>query len=299
MFAKGLRVAVVLLGCAAISVSTGCSMCKGSVTRTVSHDFKTGCAKTTTTTMASTQVIPNATVGECYAHVWVPPQFQTVSERIMVKDAAERIEVVPAQYAWAEEKVLVKEASTQLEYVPAEFEWQERTVEVNPGGTGWMKEESTKCKTVNGQPVGEVFCLVKHPPQVKTVRTQVMTKPATTREVCLPAEYETRRFQKLTNPATTRKISIPAEFEDVTKTVQVSGGKLEWQRVICQIDTTTDRVNAIKGALATAGYKPGPTHGEFDEQDWEALKKYQYDNRLGVGALSYQTLDRLGVEVDK
>ena len=112
----------------------------------------------------------------------------------------------------------------------ATLEWQERTVEVNPGGTGWVKEDSTKCKTVNGQPVGEVFCLVKHPPEVRTLRTQVMVKPATTREVCLPAEYEMRRFQKLVNPATTRKISIPAEYEEVTKTVQVAGGKLEWQR---------------------------------------------------------------------
>jgi hypothetical protein len=215
-----------------------------------------------------------------------------------VKEASERLEIIPAEYAWAEEKVLVKEASTYIEEVPAQFEMQERRVQVDPGHTGWVREDSARCKTVNGQPVGEVFCLVKHAPAFKTIQSQVMTKPASCREVTVPAEYQTVRRQKLVRPATTRKIAIPAEYEDIEKTVVVAGGKLEWQRVICQIDTTTDRINSIQDALHTKGYDTTPNDGELDEEDWSALKKYQMDNRLGVGALTLQTLDKLGVDVE-
>jgi len=53
---------------------------------------------------------PNASAGECFARVFVPPTYRTNSGKVLKKSASERIEVISAWYEWVEEKILVKEA---------------------------------------------------------------------------------------------------------------------------------------------------------------------------------------------
>ena len=88
---------------------------------------------------------PNAEAGECYAKVIIPAQYKTVTERHMIQEASERIEVAPAQFKWVEERVMIKEASTQLEVVPAEYKWTEKTIEVSPAHTGWVMQTAADC----------------------------------------------------------------------------------------------------------------------------------------------------------
>lgn len=242
------------------------------------------------TVTAMADLPPNAQPGECYARAFVPAKFETMTEQVVVREASERIEIVPAQYEWVEEKVMVKDASTQLEEVPAEFEWREDIVEVEQGHTGWVLT-----KGCIGQPARDVFCLLTRPPVTKTVRTQCLVKPASVREVAIPAQYETIRREKLVSGATTRKICTPAEFETIEKSVKVAEATTEWQRVICEIEGKAETVNAIKGALLAEGYETGPLNGEFGETDRLALTEYQESNGLAIGELSYETMEKLGV----
>src|SRR5207247_2545743 len=119
---------------------------------------------------------PSARPGECWAKVWIPPEFKTVTERVCVREASERLEVVPAKYETVEERVMVKDASTTLEIEPAEFATREKTVLVQPAHTEW--EVNKECKRKVNEPVSEVFCLVNHPPAERTIRTECMVKPA-------------------------------------------------------------------------------------------------------------------------
>ncbi len=41
---------------------------------------------------------PNAKPGECYARVFVPPRYQTVTQRVLSRQASERVETIPAKY---------------------------------------------------------------------------------------------------------------------------------------------------------------------------------------------------------
>ena len=294
MMSKGLKIVTTALFCAAMPTWVGCA-CGGVGLKTASYGCGSKCKTSATVTTLHPGLPPNPHVGECYALTVTAPLFETVSERLCVKEATERIEIVPAQFEWVEEKVVVKEASTQLVEVAAQFEMQEKTVAVNPGHTGWVKESSANCDSENGKPARDIFCLVSSPPTTKTVRTQVMVKPASVEKVTIPAEYQTVRRQKLICPATTRKIAIPAEYEEVQKTIATGPGKMEWQRVLCEIDVTTEKANAVKNALAAKGYKPGPLDGRLAEADWTALKSFQEKNGLGVGELTYETLNKLGV----
>ena len=176
---------------------------------------------------------PNAKAGECYAKVYIPPQFKNVTERILVRDSSETIEIIPAKYEWVEEKFVVKDASTQLEAVAAEYASSERTFQINPAHTDWEINKNALCVNPKDQPARDVFCLVNHPAADKTIMTQRQVKPAHVQTICVPAQYETVRRQKLVCAATTRKVCIPAEYETVDKTVKVCDGRMAWKLVNC------------------------------------------------------------------
>jgi hypothetical protein len=241
---------------------------------------------------------PNAVEGECYAKVFIPAQYKTITERVMVKDASESLEIIPAEYKWVEERVMVKECSKQLEQTPAEYKTEERTVMVKPGHSGWVLEKTARCSTGDSKEVRDVYCLVNTPPEYKTIQSKCLVKPACVREVIIPAEYETVRRQVVACPARTKKICHAAEFEDIQKTVLVCDAMTKWEHIVCKEKATADTMNKVKAALAKAGYKTDATaNGELTPTDWNALTEFQVKNRIGVGELSYETLAKLGIQV--
>ena len=179
---------------------------------------------------------PNAKPGECYARIYVPPTYKTVTEerlkraaserlevipaeyewveeKVLVKQASERLETIPAVYGWEEEQVLVKEASYEMQDVPATYDWVEEQVMVKPAATVWKKGGGLIEKIDNT--TGELMCLVETPAVYKTVKKKVMVTPPTTRSVEIPAEYETVKKKVVLKPPTTRTIEIPAEYKTV------------------------------------------------------------------------------------
>jgi hypothetical protein len=215
----------------------------------------------------------------------------------MTRDASETIEIIPAEYKWVEERVMVKECSKQLEQTPAEYKTQERTVMVKPAHTGWVLEKTARCSTADSKEVRDVYCLVNTPAEYKTITTQCQVKPACVREVTIPAEYQNVRRQVVANPARTQKICHPAEYTDIQKTVLVCDATFRWEHIVCKEKATADTMNKVKGALAKAGYKTDPTNGVMTPTDWTALTEFQAKNGIGVGELSYDTLKKLGIQV--
>ena len=203
---------------------------------------------------------PNAKSGECFARVFVAPTYKTITEKQLIQEAAERVEVVPAKYAWAEEKIVVKEASTRLETVPAQYKTVEEKVLVQEAGTvletvpaqyKWVeekvlvKEAHTAWKKGRGliekvdDTTGEIMCLIEVPAQYKTVKKQVLVKEATTREVAVPAKYKTVTKRVLAKPATTREIPIPAEYNVVKVKRLVAPAKTNRVAVPAEYQTVT------------------------------------------------------------
>lgn len=287
------RIALIALGLAILPVLAGCA-CKS---------YGCGKARTETTMLTSHKPVaemPDAKPGECWAKCFTPPQVQTVSERVCVKPASERIEIIPAEYEWVEEQVCVKPASTQLIEQPARYETFEQTIVLEAAKTEWIRQESGRCaslaaSTPGGAAACDVFCLVTHPPVEKTILTERLVEPASVREVVIPAEFQKIRTQRLVRPASCRRIEIPAEFATVEKTVKTADGRWEWKRVVCDRNATTDTYGDLKSALRAAGYRTSNSSYELEEIDWVAIKQFQVDNRLAVGALTLETLEHLGV----
>ncbi len=192
---------------------------------------------------------PNPKAGQCYARVLIPATYQTVSEKVLARDAAERIEVIPARYETVEETVLVREAATKLEVVPAVYEEVTERVLVKPASqkivevpavyetvreqvldkaahTAWKKgpaaSHAGNVLSQSTTDTGEIMCLIEVPATYKTVEKRVLVSPATTRTIEIPAEYKTVTKTVVKKPATTREIVIPAKYDTVAVTKLVS-----------------------------------------------------------------------------
>lgn len=129
------------------------------------------------------------------------------------------------------------------------------------------------------------------------MKKKVMVKPPTQRKIEIPAEYATVKVHKMVSPPQEKRISIPAEYQTVTRKEQVSEGKMEWRRVLCETNVRPDLVSEIQSALLAAGHNPGPVDGVYGHQTQTAVNAYQRENGLATGGLTYNTLQKLGVKL--
>ena len=150
----------------------------------------------------------------------VPAEFQDVEERILVRPAGTRLEAIPPVYEEVEEQILVRQATTRVEPVPATYRTVTESILVRPAYTIWKRSSELTAAERSQQAVdpgaGDILCLVQMPDEFKTVTSEVLVTPATTREVTVPAEYTTVKKTVVKAPATTREIEVPAKYKTVT-----------------------------------------------------------------------------------
>ena len=246
------------------------------------------------------------------------PVYEWVEKEVVIKEAWEEvIEVNPAEYGWVEETIVVKEASERLEVVEAVYEDQSEKVLVKPAYTTWKQGRGPIERVDNA--TGEIMCLVEVPAEYKTVTRTVLVTPETTRRTVIPAETEVvkRRVmtkapevKRITHPAETKtikvkqlvkgpeeiRIPVPAETKTITQEYKVSDGELRWRTVLCETNITGDVVKQLQAALKREGYDPIWVDGVYGKKTRAAVNQYQKDNGIASGGLTFETLDKLGVE---
>ncbi len=215
---------------------------------------------------------PMGEPGKCYARVWEPAVYRNVTEKLLVKEASEQIEIIPATYEWVEERVLVKKAYERDDVIPATYDTITEKVLVKPATTKWEKGRGLVEKVDNF--TGEIMCLKAYPAEYKTITKQVLKTPASVTKVQVPAEYQTIKVRKLIAPASEKRIPIPAQYQTVTKTVLKSQGLMAWKSVICETNAPAnvsipEGVTAINTQPAsTAVLTPTATSTQKSEDDW-------------------------------
>ncbi len=214
---------------------------------------------------------PNAQPGECYAKVLVPAKYDVVSEKVLKREASDKVTVIPAQFEWVEERVLVKEASEVLEVIPAEFRWVEEKIVVEPASTRLLsvpaeyetvservleRPEQTVWKKGRGpiekidNTTGEILCLVVEPAVFKTITRTIVKNPATSRSVDVPPVFKTVRKQVVDKPAEVRRKSTPAEFSTVRVRKMVQPPREERVSLPAEFQTVNKRVKVSAERLS-------------------------------------------------
>lgn len=214
---------------------------------------------------------PDAQPGECYAKVLVPAKYDTISEKVIKREASESVTVIPARFEWVEERVLTKEASETLTVVPAVYRWVEERIMVEPASTRLVsvpaefetvtervldRPEQTVWKKGRGpiekidNTTGEILCLVVEPATYKNISRTIVKTPASTRSVDVPAVFKTVRKQVVDRPAEVRKAATPAEYSTIRVRKMVAPASEQRVNVPAEFQTVTKRVKVSSEQLS-------------------------------------------------
>ena len=196
---------------------------------------------------------PNAEAGHCYARVLIPALFEETSERVLVSEESESIEIIQARYETLDETVLVREASTRIVTTPATYKTITEEVIDQPETIEYVSIPATYKEVTERVLVKpETTRLVSVPAEYDTVTETVLDKAAhtvwkkgagfagnaietnideSTGEImCLvevPATYKTLSKRVLVSPARTDEVPVPAEYATVTRTVVDQPARVE------------------------------------------------------------------------
>ncbi len=221
-----------------------------------------------------------------------PPKFKKITEKIMVKPAMQKNRVIPAKYETREVAVVVEEATAVLEPCVA---------------AGSAYAHSTGVRS---------FCAKEIPAKTQMIKKQVLVEDERVESYQEPAQYETVSRWELVQEARVEERETEPEvaqvaYQEVVSPEQIDERQtspvktmlpvLEYlgepqivtRRAVCDNELDNDLLKRLQTALNAAGYRAGETDGYIGEQTISALTRYQKDNGLAVGAITYESLDKL------
>lgn len=239
-----------------------------------------------------------------------PAKIEWGSKRIQVAPARMSNETVPAQYQEVTETVTVLRERTELKGIPAVYKTIDRPVTIKPAHTAWKPG----CVPQN-RPAD---CFVPVAKQSRTLQQQIVDIPAKIVQKRLPAKTITIKKKVLIKPGQGTGKLIPPRYRDVkvgrvSQVWQVNATKpharyevvqvqkqerpeqIKQAATLCMNNTSpSEQVKLIQRRLQQRGL-PLTISGNFDRQTWLALTQFQRANDLFIGAVTAETLNKLGL----
>lgn len=240
----------------------------------------------------------DAATGEIMCLVEVPATYKTVKRTVLVSPAQTRTEEIPAEYKTVSVRKLVSAASEQRTPVPEVYGTVERQVMDQQAGFVW--HEVANLDHPASTRTGNKICLTQTEPQYKTVERTIVTTPAQTRTIDIPAEFAQVDVTKLVSAAREESEVIPAEYRTVEKRQLVKDGYMAWRSILCETNMTRSRIADIQRALISAGHDIGDqgADGVIGGETVQAVNEFQRANGLPVDKyLNIETIKALGVSV--
>ncbi|KAA0875246.1 peptidoglycan-binding domain-containing protein [Nitrincola tapanii] len=225
-----------------------------------------------------------------------PPTFKEVTERVEIRPEVRRSVVVPAVFEERQDVVVVEASRTVLEPCKA-------------AGVTFSTEAAV-----------QALCARELPAKTQTLVRQVLVQPETTRIEVEPAEYkEIKRWvvetparaipvqeaPELTDVEVERLLAaervlqsmIPAETDQIHTTRFEGEARIVSRQALCRQDLNEDLVVGLQQALKERGMDPGRIDGKLGPRTLSALLQYQRAQGLAAGALTYESLEHLGVSL--
>lgn len=231
------------------------------------------------------------TTGEIMCLIEVPAKYKTISKRIIKTKATTKVLEIPAEYKTVSVRKLISAPQEKRTTIPEEYTTVSKSVMLSDETFSW---HSTK-ENLKASRTGSKICLKEKLAKFKTLSRRVVKTPATSRTIEIPAEYKFVKVRKIIAESQEKRISIPAKMQTVSKRVKIGEERLEWKRVLCQTNMTTDVITGIQESLLRKGFNPGPIDGQIGSETLRAVDAYQQKNNLERGGLTINTIKALGV----
>lgn len=212
---------------------------------------------------------PNAKSGECYARVWVEPEYRTINETYVAREASEELSIQPAVYDWEVKRVLVKEASEKRIAIPAVYGFEEQRIKVSDGERQWRTSlvstsavahsntlEAARRGGIDLDNASVNSCYHEHyvAPEYGYDSGRVLVSEASEKIETSDAVFETVEDRVLVKEATTRLLTVPAVYETVSEQVLDKPAHTVWKKgsgPIQRIDAATGEIMCLVEVPAT------------------------------------------------
>ncbi len=213
---------------------------------------------------------PNAKPGECYTRAWNPPKYKTVTNRQLVEEAGQKIQIIPASFKTVSKRVLSSEASEKLVVIPATYKTVTERVLVKPATTR-IETQPAVYETVSNRvlekaahsvwkkgtgPIqkideqsGDIMCLVEIPASYKTVQKRVLKTPARSNTIQVPAEYRTVEKRVVATAASTRRVAVPATYKTIKIAEESSPARERRIEIPARYKTVTSQKLVSEGSM--------------------------------------------------
>ena len=240
------------------------------------------------------QTLSGAT-GEIMCLVKVPAKYKTIKKRVLKTPATTKVVEIPEETKVVEIKKLVSDTQIKNAPTPAVYETIEKTVLESDATFSWHYAEDEVAKDLKY--TGYQVCLIEEPAVTTEVTKIVLDTPASVEEEVIPATYKIVEVQQIIADAKEVKTPIPAEYKIVKKRKKITDTHVGWKRILCQTNMNKDVIAKIQAALNEKGYNAGEADGVLGRGTQNALDKFQKDNNLATGGITYETLGILNIEL--
>ena len=231
--------------------------------------------------------------GEIMCLVKVPAKYKTIRKKVVKTPATTKIVEIPAVTKTIKVKKLVSEAKTETIDIPEVKSSIQKNVLDSKPIFSWIRVGDNVDKGLNY--TGHRICLVVSPAKKQKITKTILDTPASTKEIAIEPTYKTIKVKKLVSKAQEIKTPIEAVYKMVSKKEKISASHQSWERILCQTNMNQNVVLKIQNALKAKNYNPGKIDGVLGRDTRVALDKYQRDNSLATGGITYETLNALNV----
>ena len=233
--------------------------------------------------------------GEIMCLVKVPAKYKTIKKRVLKEPATTRIEEIPAGTKTIEIKKLLTDSQVKNTPVDAVYISAEKTELEKEAQFAWY---STKNKIDDKlQFSGQQVCLIEEPAETIEVTKMVLDTPAKVDSEVVPATSEMIETQELVAEAKVIKTPVEAEYKTIAKKKKVTDERVGWKRILCQTNMSKDIIATLQKMLNDKGYEAGEPDGLMGRGTRNALDKFQRENNLATGGITYETLKALGIKL--
>lgn len=267
-----------------------------------------------------TDALPNAKAGQCFAKVLIPATYETITEKVISKEASNKIIVTPAKYKFVEEKVEVKAASEKIIEVPATYKKVQEKILISPENFIWRKSLNRNSGSApaswvasaiaGGVPSaatgGQCFAEFHKPATYKNVADKVLKREASVRIEIIPATYKWEEQRVLIKEPSEKIVNIPAIYETKKEKILERAAYTTWKKgqgPIQKLDNSTGEIMCLievpaKYKTITKKILKTPTTskrivipGEYKVIKVRKLVTAAQENKINIPA-EYQTLNK-------
>lgn len=238
----------------------------------------------------------------------IPAELDWHETRIQVEPARHAQETEPAQYEQLEDIIETERARSELYAEPAKYHTVIREILVKPEHKRWkdscIATADTQCiETVAAEYAKISTELVKEPAQIHqrsipaktiTLKRKKLVKAGKGIGQPIPARYETVRIVRVSKPWKIISSLVPPQYDTLTTTRKLRAEQIITMPTTCDSKLTKTQIIQIQRMLNQNGHTLALT-GSLDTATLTALQAFQIANRLAIGAITLETLRKLGL----